>query len=232
MACEVGNLGPRHACVRRCQTRASQDAEMLVCLTSATRHRPRRCDLVRRCVEVRAADSERPEASVPLGGRFDATGLGPEIETSLEARLLRTGPDGSRYALVLLLRGRAQWDGGLGTRDAGEPLDAGLFDAGLAAPDVWIRVGEYDAEGRLPLVRIEPALATTDDGTLFEFAAEHETSRDRFVVRKSRDEIVVEHAFEEGGLETGRTMRGRLSVSLRVRITRGATVRARRQIVD
>jgi hypothetical protein len=225
MACDVSELGDRNACVRRCMRREPRDGQVFTCLEDAAR-----CDLARRCTEVWVERLERPVAITPEGERLDARALGTELEVSLEARLLNASTDASRYDLVLLIRGRGQWDGGLGDRDAGEPLDAGVFDAGLAAPDLWVRVGAYTSDGRLPLVRVEPR-PTEPGEPLFQHGSYWARTGDDYRVVRRGDELVVEHAFLQTGPSRTERLASGFERRLRIQLARGARVVARRQLV-
>lgn len=233
MSCDMGELGDRFACVRRCQLRAARDVPMLNCLAEPWPEGSRRCDLLRRCVTVSTEESARPEAVAPEHDRIDASSLGPELQIALEARLLNASPDSSRYELVLLVRGRGQWDGGIADEDAGYPFDGGVFDGGLAGPDLWVRVGPYSSDGRLPLVRIGPR-ATTDDpeAPLFEHGSYWARTGDYYRVRHVRDEIVIEHAFLQEGHSRSEEIRSDFEPMTRIRVAPGTRVTALRQIVE
>jgi hypothetical protein len=232
MACDMSDLGDRGSCVRRCQSRAPRDVQMLNCLQEATPDGARRCDLALRCTEVWIERRARPAAIVPERERLDARALGPELELSLEARLLNASPESSRYDLVLLVRGRGQWDGGLGDLDAGAPIDAGSFDGGIQAPDVWVRLGAYTSDGRLPLVRSQPRPPSDDaDAPLFEQSSYWAGTGDSYRVRRVRDELVIEHAFLQNGGSRSAALESDYEPSLRIQLTPGAHVTARREIV-
>lgn len=237
MACDMSELGDRNTCVRRCMARAPRDTQMLDCLAAPTPDGARRCDLARRCAEVWVERGARPAAISPERERLDARALGPEVEISLEARLLNASPDASRYDLVLLLRGRGQWDGGVGEADAGEPLDAGPFDAGSAAPDLWVRVGGFSSDGRLPLVRVAPPtqidLSSAEAGEvpLLQHGAFWAGSGDTHRVRRVRDELVVEHAFLQSDAARAQ-LEADFAPRLRIQLAPGARVTARRTIVE
>lgn len=232
MACDLADLGDRGSCVRRCQTRAPRDVQMLRCLQEPTPDGARRCDLALRCTEVWVERRSRPTAIAPERERLDARALGPELEISLESRLLNASPESSRYDLVLLVRGRGQWDGGVGDLDAGAPLDAGPFDGGIEAPDVWVRLGAYTSDGRLPLVRAQPRPASDDaDAPYFVLSSYWAGTGDSFRIRRVRDELVVEHAFLQDGGSGGAQIESDLSTSLRIQLAPGAHITARREIV-
>ncbi len=228
MSCELGELGDRQACMRRCFARSSRDAPSLACLAEPTPDGSRRCDLARRCVELEVERPARPAALEPERGRLDARALGPDVEISLEARLVSALPEASRYDLVLLLRGRAGWDGGLGA--AGEGVDAGL-DAGLAAPDRWVRIGGFESDGQLPLLRIAPSEASEPDGPLFEHASYWAGAGDRYRIRVQSGALVVEHAFEDNGLPDRRIAQD-LQRTLTITLAPSARVRAARVLVE
>jgi len=204
---------------------------MLNCLAEPTPDGQPRCDLARSCVSVVTERNARPEAIIPERGRVDGSALGPEVQVSLEARLLNASPDSSRYDLVLLLRGRAQWDGGLAEDDAGYPLDAGSFDGGLAGPDLWVRAGPYSSDGRLPLVRIGPR-PPGEDAPLFEHGSYWARTGDYYRVRQVGDELVVEHAFLTEGHARSDEIRSDFEATIRIRLASGARVTAPRQDVD
>ncbi len=233
MACDLPDLGDRNSCLRRCMRREARDAEAYACLEGA-----RRCDLARRCTEVWVERLARPAALVPEGERVDARALGPALELSLESRLLNATTDSSRYELMLLIRGRAQWDGGLGAEDAG-PLDAGVFDGGLAAPDLWIRIGAYTSDGRLPLVRVEPQAqpqarpegAAGEDAPLFVQGSYWARTGDYYRVRRVRDTLVVEHAFLQTGPSRTEQIESDFEPRLRIQLTPGATLTTHRELV-
>jgi hypothetical protein len=225
MACDLSALGDRNACVRRCMRRERRDAQIFTCLEEATR-----CDLARRCTEVWIERIERPAAITPEGERLDARALGTELEVSLESRLLNASADSSRYDLVLLLRGRGQWDGGLGPEDAGAPLDAGTFDAGLASPDLWVRIGAYTSDGRLPLVRVDPRPAEPGE-PLFQQGSYWARTGDYYRVLQRGDELVVEHAFLQTGPSRSERLASGFEPRLRIQLARGARVTAHRQLV-
>lgn len=231
MGCDMGDLGDRFACMRRCQLRTARDVPMLNCLAEPTPDGSPRCDLALRCVAVISERSARPEAVIPEHDRVDATALGPELQIALEARLLNASPDSSRYELVLLVRGRGQWDGGIADEDAGYPLDGGSFDGGLAGPDLWVRVGPYSSDGRLPLVRIAPRSAS-EDGPLFEHGSYWQRTGDYYRVRHVRDELVIEHAFLQEGHARSDEIRSDFEPSTRIRLAPGTRVTALRQIVE
>lgn len=225
MACDLADLGDRNTCERRCMRRERRDAQVFTCLEEA-----RRCDLARRCTEVWVERLERPPAITPEGERLDATALGPELEISLESRLLNASTDSSRYDLVLLIRGRGQWDGGLGAGDAGEPIDAGTFDAGLAAPDLWVRIGAYTSDGRLPLVRIDPRPAAPGE-PLFQQGSYWARTGDYYRVLQRGDQLIVEHAFLQTGPSRTERLESGFEPRLRIQLARGARVTARRLLV-
>lgn len=230
MACDMGDLGDRASCVRRCQARAPRDLQMINCLQEPTPDGARRCDLALRCTEVWVERRARPTAITPERERLDARALGPELEISIESRLLNASPDSSRYDLVLLVRGRGQWDGGLGDLDAGTAIDAGPFDGGLASPDVWVRLGGYTSDGRLPLVRLPPRPPSDDaDEPLFLQSSYWAGTGDAYRVRHVRDELVIEHAFVTSS--QGRQITSDFDTSLRIQLTPGARVTPRRELV-
>ncbi len=231
MACDMSDLGDRGSCVRRCQVRAPRDVQMLNCLQEPTEDGARRCDLALRCTEVWIERRARPSAIIPERERLDARALGPELEIALESRLLNASPDSSRYDLVLLLRGRGQWDGGVGDLDAGVAIDAGPFDGGVQAPDVWVRLGAYTSDGRLPLLRAQPRPPSPDhEVPLFEQTSLWAGTGDSYRVRHVRDEIVIEHAFlQNGGSRSA--VESDYEVNLRIQLAPDARVTARREIV-
>lgn len=222
MSCELSELGDRRSCMRRCFARASRDAEALRCLAEPTPDGSRRCDLARRCVEVTIERAERPEAITPERGRLDARALGTDVEISLEARLIQAIPEASRYDLVLLLRGRA----------SGEEAPAAA-----EAPALWVRIGGFTSDGRLPLLRVrpsepaDPSAPPDPSAPLFEHASYWAGSGDSYRVRVVRGELLVEHAFEDEGLPSGGATNG-FRPSLRIALARGARVRAERVLVE
>lgn len=231
-ACDIAELGNRLACVRRCQLRAPRDVEMLDCLGEPTPDGERRCDLARRCTEVWVERHARPTATIPEDERVDARALGPELQITLESRLLNATTDSSRYDLVLLVRGRGQWDGGVGDLDAGVPLDGGEFDGGLQAPDLWVRVGAYTSDGRLPLLRVDPRPASDDPGApLFQQGSYWARTGDYYRVRHVRDELVVEHAFLQSGPSRAEQIESDFEPRLRIQLAPGARVTALRELV-
>lgn len=229
MACDMNELGSRAACVRRCQLDAPRDARMFECLREPTADGSRRCDLARRCTEVWVERHARPMALSPEHERIDARLLGPDVQISLESRLLNASQDSSRYDLVLLLRGRGQWDGGIGMEDAGEPLDAGSFDGGLQAPDLWVRVGAYTSDGRLPLLRVDPR--PDGEAALFQQGSYWARTGDYFRVRHVRDELVIEHAFLQTGPSRHEALESGFEPTLRIQLTPGASVTPLRELV-
>lgn len=233
MACDMPDLGDRASCVRRCMARAPRDVQMLDCLAEPTTDGTRRCDLARRCTEVWVERRSRPTAIVPERERLDARALGPELQISLESRLLNASPDSSRYDLVLLVRGRGQWDGGVGEGDAGEALDAGSFDGGLEAPDLWVRVGAYTSDGRLPLVRVSPRPPSDDPrAPLFQQGSYWARTGDYYRVRHERDELVIEHAFLQTGPSRTEQIESDFETQLRIQLAPGARVTALRELSE
>lgn len=231
-ACDIAELGHRLACVRRCQLRAPRDVEMLDCLAEPTPDGERRCDLARRCTEVWVERQARPTAMIPDGERVDARALGPELQITLESRLLNATTESSRYDLVLLVRGRGQWDGGLGELDAGVPIDGGEFDGGLQAPDLWIRVGAYTSDGRLPLLRVDPRPASDDpEAPLLQQGSYWARTGDEYRVRHVRDELVIEHAFLQSGPSRAEQIESDFEPRLRIQLAPGARVTALRELV-
>jgi hypothetical protein len=225
MQCDMGDLGDRNACVRRCMRRERRDSEVFACLEGAAR-----CDLARRCTEVWVERLERPAALLPEGERLDATALGPEVQISLESRLLNASTDSSRYDLVLLVRGRGQWDGGLSAEDAGGPFDAGVFDGGLQAPDLWVRVGAYTSDGRLPLLRVDPRPSAPGE-PFFQQGSYWSRTGDYYRVLQRGDALVVEHAFLQTGPSRTERIESGFEPRLRIQLAPGARVTAHRQLV-
>ncbi|MFN7701407.1 MAG: hypothetical protein ACK6CU_12220 [Deltaproteobacteria bacterium] len=229
--CDLAELGTRLACVRRCQVRARGDVELLECLERSSPDGAPHCDLARRCTERHLERVERPSPVVPEGERLEAQALGPEVQLSLESRLVSAG----RYELVLLLRGRGQWDGGLGGLDAGAPLDApldaGEFDGGLQAPDLWLRVGAFSSDGRLPLLRLDPRRGDDDETLLFEQSSQAGGTVDRYRVRHVGDELRIEHAFEQRGPDPAGQLGSDFEAQLRIGLSAGARVTAARELV-
>lgn len=231
-SCDIAELGSRPACVRRCQLRAPRDVEMLDCLAEPTPDGERRCDLARRCTEVWVERHARPTAVIPDDERLDARALGPELQITLESRLLNATTESSRYDLVLLVRGRGQWDGGVGEQDAGVPLDGGEFDGGLQAPDLWVRVGAYTSDGRLPLLRVDPRSPGDDgEGALFQQGSYWARTGDYYRVRHVRDELVIEHAFLQSGPSRAEAIESDFEPRLRIQLAPGARVTALRELV-
>ena len=230
-SCDL-DLGSRPACMRRCQLRAPRDVEMLDCLAEPAPEGERRCDLARRCTEVWVERQARPTAVIPEDERLDVRALGPELQISLESRLLDATTESSHYDLVLLVRGRGQWDGGVGEEDAGVALDGGEFDGGLQAPDLWVRLGAYTSDGRLPLLRIDPRSAGEDgQGPLFQQSSFWAGTGDSYRVRHVRDELVIEHAFLQSGASRAEEIESDFEPRLRIQLAPGARVTALRELV-
>jgi len=169
---------------------------------------------------VRVEHVERPAAQTDYGTRVDARGLGSDVHIALEARLLNAQSASSRYDLVLVLRGRAQLDAGLGSEDAAL-LDVGVFDAGVSAPDLWLRVGPFTSGGRLPLIHVRPS---TESESIVEYASSWNGTGDSYRVRRQRDTLLVEHAFEQQGPGRGNTITSEFETQVRIELTRGATL--------
>ena len=95
--------------MRRCQLRAPRDVEMLDCLAEPAPEGERRCDLARRCTEVWVERQARPTAVIPEDERLDVRALGPELQISLESRLL----DATTESSGLVPFEYRQWDFGV-----------------------------------------------------------------------------------------------------------------------
>lgn len=230
--CDVPEMGTTPECVGRCERTGG---DVYRCLREAER-----CDQARACTEVWVSRVGRPAVTPVEGERFDARALGADVEVALEGRLVNASTEGSRYDLVLALRGRAHPDAGLEGLDAGpDALPDAAVDAGLASPDVYVRLGAFSSDGRLPLVRVIPPLRLalpgvgggagtrpSEEGPLLEHGAFFQGTGDYHRVRQDGDVLVIEHAFEQGGGSSRERVRSGFDVRLRVQLAPGARVRA------
>lgn len=215
MACGVGDFGDTQRCTFRCNRNDARDRDAFHCLDSNER-----CDLVRACTAVRVEHVERPAAQTEYGTRVDARGLGSDVQIALEARLLNAQSESSRYDLVLVVRGRAQLDAGLGNEDAAL-WDAGTFDAGVSAPDLWLRLGPFTSGGRLPLIHVRPS---AEGESILEYTSSWNGTGDTYRVRRQRDTLVVEHAFEQQGPARADVIRSPFEARVRIELARDATL--------
>lgn len=215
LACGVGEFGDTQRCTFRCDRNEARDRDAFHCLDSNER-----CDLVRACTAVRVEHVERPAAQTDYGTRVDARGLGSDVHIALEARLLNAQSASSRYDLVLVLRGRAQLDAGLGSEDAAL-LDVGVFDAGVSAPDLWLRLGPFTSGGRLPLIHVRPS---AEGESIVEYTSSWNGTGDTYRVRRERDTLLVEHAFEQQGPGRGNTITSEFETQVRIELARDATL--------
>ena len=215
LACGVGEFGDTQRCTFRCDRNEARDRDAFHCLDSNER-----CDLVRACMAVRVEHVQRPAAQTDYGTRVDARGLGNEVHIALEARLLNAQSASSRYDLVLVLRGRGQLDAGLGNEDAAL-LDVGVFDAGVSAPDLWLRLGPFTSGGRLPLIHVRPA---NDGDSIVEYTSSWNGTGDTYRVRREQGTLLVEHAFEQQGPGRGNTITSEFVTQVRIALARDATL--------
>jgi hypothetical protein len=215
LACGVGEFGDTTRCTFRCDRNEARDRDAFHCLDSNER-----CDLVRACTAVRVERVERPVAQTEYGTRVDARGLGGDVHIALEARLLNAQSGSSRYDLVLVLRGHAQLDAGIGSEDAAL-FDAGVFDAGVSAPDLWLRLGPFTSGGRLPLIHVRPS---TDGESIVEYTSSWNGTGDTYRVRRQRDTLLVEHAFEQQGPSRAELIRSPFETRVRIELVPNATL--------